>query len=141
MKACKFCNSSKLVNNGKPNGVQRYLCKDCTREQIAGDKRMKYENHIKRCAVILYLEGNGIRGIARILSEILRVKIHFQTVTKWLNSAAQIVSEEITSTKREHKNIEIVEMDELFTYIKKNKIKSEYGLLLTGTSSIYLNLK
>lgn len=141
MEACKFCNSGKLIKNGKPKGVQRYLCRGCSREQIAGDKRVKYKNHIKRCAVILYLEGNGIRGIARILSEIFGVKIYFQTVAKWLDAAAQIVSAEIASIKREHKNIEVLEMDELFTYIKKNKIKSEYGLLLTGMNSIYLNLK
>jgi hypothetical protein len=82
-----------------------------------------------------------MRSIARILSSIFDTKIYFQTVAKWLSHAGQVVSEEVASMKHENKTIEIVEMDELFTYIKKNKIKSECGLLLTGTHSVYLNLK
>jgi len=51
------------------------------------------------------------------------------------------VSDEVASMKHESKVIEVVEMDELFTYIKKNKIQSESGLLLIGTHSVYLNLR
>jgi hypothetical protein len=32
-------------------------------------------------------------------------------------------------------------MDELYTYIKKNRIKSEYGLLLIETGYVLLDLK
>ena len=141
IKTCKFCDSSNLVKNGKPKGIQRYLCKSCDREQIEGDKRIKYENKLKRCAIILYLEGNGIRAIARILSKIFETKIYFQTISKWLKRAGQIVEEEVNAIQAIEKPIEIVEMDELFTYIKKNKIQSESGLLLIGTNSVYLNLK
>ena len=28
-KACKFCNSQSIVKNGKKDGIQQYLCKDC----------------------------------------------------------------------------------------------------------------
>jgi transposase-like protein len=141
MQECKFCHSRDLVKNGRPKGLQRYLCKLCDREQIEGDRRIKYENNIKRSAIILYLEGNGMRAIARILSSIFDTKIYFQTVAKWLTHAGQVVSDEVASMKHESKVIEVVEMDELFTYIKKNKIQSESGLLLIGTHSVYLNLR
>jgi hypothetical protein len=35
----------------------------------------------------------------------------------------------------------ILELDELYTYIKKNRIKSEYGLLLIETGCVLLDLK
>ena len=143
MKKCKFCKSEKLVRNGKARGKQRYLCNNCKREQTEGDGRIRYENKLKRCAIVLYLEGNGLRGIARILSEIFDAKIYFQTIAKWLKQAGHIVEEEVKSMRNNenNNNIEIVEMDELFTFIKKNKIRSEYGLLLTGMRSVYLNLR
>ena len=71
--------------------MQRYLCKACGREQIDGDKRVKFAGNIKKSAVIMYLEGNGLRAIARILSSIFEVKIYFQTVAKWLKQAGHIV--------------------------------------------------
>jgi transposase-like protein len=141
MNVCKFCNSGRLVKDGKVRGKQRYRCKDCCREQVEGDGRVKYENKIKKSAVVLYLEGNGMRAIARILSEIFETRIYFQTIAKWLKQAGHIVEEEVRNMQTTDKVIDIVEMDELFTYIKKNKIRSEYGLLLTGMNSVYLNLK
>jgi len=143
MKKCKSCDLEELVKNGRPKGVQRYLCKSCGREQIDGDKRVKFPNHIKKSAVVMYLEGNGLRAIARILSSIFGVKIYFQTVAKWLKQAGDIVEKEVAKVNEstELKKIDLVEMDELYTYIKKNKIKSESGLLLIGMHSVYLNLK
>jgi len=75
MKNCKFCHSENLVKNGKPKGLQRYYCKDCEREQINGDHRHNHGNEIKKAAIVLYLEGNGIRRISRCLSKIFKSKI------------------------------------------------------------------
>ena len=38
-------------------------------------------------------------------------------------------------------NIQILEMDELYTYIKKKQIKSEFGLLSIGAGFVLLRLK
>ncbi len=91
----------------------------------------------------MYLEGNGLRAIARILSSIFEVKIYFQTVAKWIKQAGNIVKEEVARMSEANvpEKIDVVEMDELYTYIKKKKIKSESGLLLIGTNSVCLNLK
>jgi hypothetical protein len=46
------------------------------------------------------------------------------------------------STETHQKNkIPIVELDELFTYVKKKQIKSEYGLLLIETGYVLLGLR
>ena len=42
---------------------------------------------------------------------------------------------------KKEENIQILEMDELYTYIKKNQIKSEFGLLSIGTGFVLLRLK
>ena len=47
--------------------------------------------------------------------------------------------EKIAEEKKDE--IQILEMDELYTYIKKNRIKSEYGLLSIGMHSVLLHLK
>lgn len=156
MQNCKFCYSKQIVKNGKPKGLQRYLCKDCEREQIEGDRRQNYNNEIKKAAIVLYLEGNGIRGIARSLSKIFKTKISFQIVSHWINSAGNLVKNEVAKRQEEiltkRKELAVVELDELYTYIKKNLVKTirqesgrvitpEYGLLLIGNQAICLNLK
>ena len=141
-----------------PKGVQRYYCKDCKREQIKGDRRCNHCNEAKRLAIVLYLEGNGFRRIARILNQIFKhSKISFQIVHHWINTAGSFVEREVLRRKKEllsqdKKSLAVVEMDELYTYIKKNlagikKQESklvttpEYGLLLIGTQVVCLNLK
>jgi transposase-like protein len=161
MKNCKFCDSINLVHNGKVRKRQRYLCKDCGKVQISGDRRMVHDDEAKRLALILYLEGNGFRRIARILNHVFKKSfISFQIVNYWINSAGNFVRQESERRKereflsRGHKKeaLAVVELDELYTYIKKNLVrtgkpesKSEitpgYGLLLIGNQVIYLNLK
>ena len=158
MKNCKFCHSTNLVKNGIVRESQRHLCKDCGKVQIEGDRRCNHCNEAKRLAVILYLEGNGFRRIARILNQIFKhSKISFQIVHHWINSAGSFVEKEVARRKQsslssEKTELAVVEMDELYTYIKKNLARTrkqesksvttpEYGLLLIGNQVVCLNLK
>jgi len=156
MESCKFCSGSHLVKSGFVRNKQRYVCKICGKNQVSGDERVSYGNNIRKAALVLYLEGNGFRRIARCLNEIFGLSVSFQLVTKWINSAGNIVKEEVLNRQNSDNNsrevIPVVEMDELFTYVKKNRARtvklengkeiiSEYGLLLIGTKAVYLNLK
>ncbi len=161
MKNCKFCNSTNLVNNGIVRDKQRYLCKDCRKVQIKGDLRLVHNNEIKKLALVLYLEGNGFRRIARILNQVFKhSKISFQLVNHWINSSGKFVEQEVIRRRKEElllkptkqEELAVVELDELYTYIKKNLAETgklgnkkesipEYGLLLIGTQAICLNLK
>lgn len=62
----------------------------------------------------------------------------YQTVIQWIKKEAKRI--ENLKAKKED-NIQILEMDELYTYIKKNQIKSEFGLLSIGTGFVLLRLK
>jgi transposase-like protein len=131
MKNCKFCQSQNLVKYGKANNSQRYLCKECKKVQINGDLRSVHSNKIKKLAIILYLEGNRFRRIARILNEIFKdSKISFQIVNYWIKNARSFVEKEVAKKRQELESssnnkteLAVVEMDELYTYIKKTSQK------------------
>ena len=72
-------------------------------------------------AVNLYLEGCGFRRIARILSNMFEKHFCYQTVIQWIKKEAKKQESAELETKEE---TQILEMDELYTYIKKsNKIR------------------
>lgn len=138
MKCCKFCGYEKLVKHGIYSEKQRYKCKKCLRDQMEFDRRKKYSPKIMQTAMILFSEGNNYRRIARILNKIYKIKISYQLIVHWIKNKVTELPEN-TEKNNISKEIAIVELDELYTFFKKNRIKSEYGLLLTETDSICLH--
>ena len=84
-----------------------------------------------------YLEGVGIRSIERLEEVSSPLIIH------WIRQISSIVREKLRSATIDEnaKNISILEIDELFSYCKKNSAKSTFGLLLIGTEIKLLTLK
>lgn len=134
MKACKFCNCNKLIRNGSVRGFQRYRCKECRRSQIDGDGRVRHSNKVKYMAIAMYLNSMGFRSIGRVL------EVPFQLVHHWVRKAGESVEAEAAKIPAQSKEIAILEMDELFTYIQKKSGKNEYGLLLIGTEMKLLRI-
>jgi len=134
MDKCKFCESSKLVKNGKVRNLQRYRCNECRRSQVCGDSRVKYSNKIKYLALAMYLNSAGFRSIGRVL------KVPFQLVHLWVKRAGELVEEEAAKRTDPPREIPIMEMDELYTYIQKKSGKYEYGLLWIGTEMRLLRI-
>ncbi len=117
METCPKCKSAHICKNGIVKQKQRYLCKKCkycfTVEHIG-----KPDNY-KRDALILYLEGLGFRSIGRFL------KVSHVTIFNWIKKFGGELDE-----IRSSENIEVVEIDELHTYIGSKKNFVGYGLLL-----------
>lgn len=137
---CKRCSSEEVCKSGFVSGnKQRYLCKACGMNFTEGDKREKYSHRVIQAAIDLYIEGNGFRRTSRLLKKIFNVDACFQLVIHWVKAAAQ----KIDNIKPESgkKKTSLLKPEELFTYIKKNRIKSEYGLLLIETGYVLLDLK
>ena len=134
---CPKCSSNKVVKNGKNYGSSRMICKDCNKT-FYENKEPKYSNETKNMAIEMYLNSCGIRSIARIL------KTSPSLVLKWIKSRAKILAEHLRNKANEieekDNTPDIIEMDEIYTYIKKNKIESRYGLLILGKEVVYLNL-
>jgi len=134
MKECKFCSHKSLVKSGKVRERQRYRCKACSKNQIAGDERVKYDNKTRYMALAMYLNSAGFRSIGRVLG------VSFQLVHYWVRKAGEMVEEEAAKRPNPSKEIAILEMDELYTYIQKKHGKSEYGLLWIGTEMRLLRI-
>lgn len=137
MLLCKHCSCSKLVRNGIIKGKQRYKCKECLRTFRDGDKREKY-NFDKQIKVIKwYLEGAGIRSISRMEG------VSTPVIIDWIRNFAKIIRGKIDEIKfsDDVKEIQILELDELFTYYQKKLPEPMFGLLLTGSEIKLLTLK
>jgi transposase-like protein len=124
---CKKCKSDSVVKNGKQEGVQRYKCKKCG--SVFRDSDRKYSPSFKMEVVMMYLNSIGLRAIARVK------KIHNSLVSYWVKQVGTVVKEAFCSEleKVQSKDIKILEVDELFTYVKKKPIERIYLLMSTGT--------
>ena len=64
-------------------------------------------------------------------------------IIKWIRKFSKILRARLNEVKipDDAKKIQIIELDELFSYCKKNLTKSMCGLLLIGTEIKLLTLK
>ncbi|MDR0571513.1 MAG: hypothetical protein LBG48_01535 [Rickettsiales bacterium] len=159
---CPYCeNNIRIKRNGHYEGEQVYRCSKCNKTfRLSGiDKRIKHSPVLKSLAITSYLSGLSMRGIQRVLSATFKIKIYFNNIEKWIRNSNNILQEELIKENQRRKEeipktgektiIPIIEMDELFTYVKKNlKIQkeknimiNEYGLLWIGTEMKLLHLK
>jgi transposase-like protein len=139
---CKKCSSSSFTKNGFVGDVQRYKCKNCGYNYVEGDKRQKYTTDDRLKVIKLYLENCGLRSIERLTG------IRHSQISQWIIDAADYIKEELnkaSNSVESLKDIEVLEIDELCTYIKKNpKMEGStplYGLLLIETKTKLLILK
>lgn len=109
---------------------------------IEGDERVKYGLQDKLKVLKLYLENCGIRTIERLTG------IRNRQVSLWIEEAAEDIKHELTKQSNNVtsiKDVAIMEIDELYTYIKKDRKmagkQSLYGLLLIENQVKLLILK
>ncbi len=95
---CKFCNSENIVKIGvvknKNESKQRFLCRAC--------KKTFYENpefnYIRNPKIItlafdLYFKGLSLRKITDTLNQFFGVKIHHETVRRWLGKFTEAMND------------------------------------------------
>jgi transposase-like protein len=126
-KECKKCKSTELVRNGKQDGIQRYKCKSCG--SVFRGKEEKYSADFKMEAIMMYINSMGIRAIARVK------KVHNSVISLWIRQMGKVVKEAFIEKigDVQPKDISILELDELFTYVKKKRTKRIYLVLSTET--------
>lgn len=115
---CPRCKGEAKTKDGIIKGRQRYKCKGCSFRYTIEDRTEEKEK-LKRSALDLYLEGLGFRSIGRIL------KVSHVSVYHWIRSFGETVA-----LLRSSKTHEVVEIDELHSYIGNKKTTAGYGLLL-----------
>ncbi len=134
---CKHCGSAERVKNGFVQGKQRYECLSCGKTYREGDLREKYNLETKLRVIKWYLEGAGIMSIERM------EKVPNPLIIKWIRKFSSILRKRLNEAEipEEAKKIEIIELDELFTYCQKKLTASTYGLLLIESEVKLLTLK
>ncbi len=113
-KNCPRCKSNNICINGIVKQKQRYLCKEC--KYCFTVKTIGKPEKMKRDALILYLEGLGFRAIGRILN------VSHVMVFNWIKSFGRKLDELRSANK-----IEVVEIDDLHTFIGSKKTLLNMG--------------
>ena len=121
---CPRCKSNKYTRAGFVSDRQRYKCQECHYLYTVSEKSTAKPMIMKRFALHLYLEGMGFRSIGRILG------VSNVSVLKWIRSFG-----EQAEGIRTEQSIDVVELDELHTYIGQKNVTVGYGLLLIGMGS------
>ena len=92
-------------------GQQRYQCKACRYRYTVKKKSDVRSEETRQQAQDMYLEGLGFRVIGRVLN------VSHTAVCYWIKQAGKSVELPV-----EEKDIEVVEVDELHTYVNKKKL-------------------
>jgi hypothetical protein len=108
------------VKSGHVQGRQRYQCKVCGYHYTVALKSTAKPLSLKKQALHLYLEGLGFRSIGRILG------VSHVAVLQWIKAFGR----QEQALQKEPKAVEVVEMDEMHTYLCQKKTTAGYGLLL-----------
>ena len=117
MEQCPRCKSTNFCKDGIVKQRQRFKCKDCNFRFTV--EKIGKPDKLKRDALVLYLEGLGFRSIGRFL------KVSNVAVLNWIKSYGKKIEE-----LRNAGDIDVVEIDEMHTYIGSKKTTVGYGLLL-----------
>ena len=115
MLKCPYCEATEnQVKAGKnKSGSQRMKCQVCGRRYTPHPTEHGYPESLRQQALKLYVDGSNFRRIARHLG------VHHKTVMLWVNAHAEHLPD---PTLPEHNDI--LEQDELFTFIGEKKTKS-----------------
>jgi transposase-like protein len=116
---CPKCESKEFCKDGIVKGKQRYLCKKCRYRYTVIKKSDVADKTTKRQALHLYLEGLGFRSIGRLLN------YSNVTILKWIRS----FGEKLEEIKNDDHPVQVMEIDEMHTYIGQKKTIVGYGLL------------
>ena len=122
MERCSKCAGMNCVKDGVVKGKQRYLCKECGYRHTVPFRGKSPT--LKRQALELYLEGLGFRSIGRFL------KCSHVAVYHWIKAYGESIE-----TIRSVSGVDIIEMDEMHTYIGTKKTFAGFGLLLIEMQS------
>ncbi len=118
---CKKCGSTHVVKAGKIDGNQRYKCNACGCQFQPNRQRGKAES-VKKLAVLLYLCGLSMRTIAKI------VKTDVHAVYRWIRKFAE---ENYEKPEPKSESV-IIELDEMWHFIKDKKTDAGYGRLIAA---------
>ena len=113
---CPRCSSEHHIKDGIVKGRQRYQCKECQYRYTVEQKSDVKSPQTRQFALDLYLEGLGFRAIGRLL------KVSHTAVVGWVKQAGKSLELPV-----EQEPVDVVEVDEMHTYVGKKKVTDGFG--------------
>ena len=120
MSVCPKCQATQTVKNGRHLGRQRYRCKGCGFQFTRSTPRGRPASE-KAMAITLYTLGLSLNSIARLF------KVTAPAVLRWVRTFA-----EKTYEKPEPREAVVVELDEMWHYLRLKKTNYGYGRLIVA---------
>lgn len=131
-RVCLKCGGEDFVKNGTVRGVPKVKCKKCGAQSDvmarAEEDRIPHERHFKAHpdwkrsqGVALYCLGLSMSAVGKFL------KVGTTTVMRWVESFARK-----NCVKTPPESVVVVELDEMWHFLKKNPIKSGSGRLIVA---------
>lgn len=123
---CTRCGSADVRKNGSYEGVQRFRCRSCGR--YFTDKAPRFGPAVEARALDMYLNNVGIRKVARFTGA------SPAGVLKWIRKAHRSLLDRLEhAVSQVGEDLpDIIEMDEIYTFVQKNTAAPSYGLLIAG---------
>lgn len=115
---CARCGSEKQQYKYGKNrsGTARYRCSECGKAYTPEPAKSTYSEEEKTTAIKTYYEGASGRGVGRLQ------KMSKANVFRWIKERAEKLPQaEATTAENTTKPVEVIELDELFWYVKKKK--------------------
>jgi len=110
---CSGCGGTALMKRGRKAGHQRYMCRACGR--YSTDSQPKFSTQTKAMAIEMYMNSMGIRAIGRVLGA------SPAAVLNWIRKEhAAIQQRQAGQGPAPGDGPDIIEMDEIYTYVQKN---------------------
>ena len=115
---CERCGQEEgQIKTGRTQaGSQRYMCNHCEKTYTPVKKERMYPEELKDRAIELYMEGNSGRTVGRLL------KISKNMCLMWIRQKAK----KIKPKDRSNERVEVIEMDELFTFKERKNSNLHY---------------
>ena len=133
MTSCPHCNSERVRKNGTNRGTQRMKCAECGKTFPLNPKR--FSKNDKYRALMMYLNNVGIRKIALFFG------VSAPGVLKWIKNAHKLLQELLENfNPLVSEQTDIIELDEIYTYINTRKKRPQYGLLILEEESVLLRM-
>lgn len=132
-KECPHCGKNKFHKNGSSKGIQRYKCNSCLR--YFSDAPPKYSRKFKLLAIKALLRNGGFRAVAEVFG------VSHSTLIYWFRKFHEECQDELERAKIEYQNDETpdtIEIDEVYTYVKKKAKEESYGQLILDGQIVLL---
>ena len=117
-KRCQRCGSEKGQHKYGKNrsGTAKYRCSECGRVYTPEPSKHAYSEEERTAAIKSYYEGVSGRGVGRLH------KMSKSNVVRWIKERAEELPQaDKSAAENTPKPVEVIELDELFWYLKKKK--------------------